>query len=152
MEGAQTENLFGLSINSNSKEHLSEAARWARFLAITGMIMLGLVVLLMLVGSTFFFSSFTNLSGASFGGGGTMVFLAFWVIAAAALWFFPLLFTLRFASKMKAALATDDQQLLNESFQNLKITFRYLGIVTIIIVALYALVFAFAGVGAAMAI
>lgn len=150
MEGAQNDNLFGLTINPNTKEHLSEAARWARFLAITGMVMLGIIVLLMLLGGSFALSSVTALGGMPFGGG-TMVFMAIWLLAAAALWFFPLLFTLRFAIKMRAALATDDQQLLNDSFQNLKITFRYLGIVTIIVLALYALVFVFAGITAAMA-
>ena len=38
---------------------------------------------------------------------------------------------------MRTALATSDQLALNTSFQNLKIMFRYVGILTIIVVALY---------------
>lgn len=38
---------------------------------------------------------------------------------------------------MRNALGTGDQLSLNTSFQNLKIMFRYVGILTIIVVALY---------------
>jgi hypothetical protein len=38
----------------------------------------------------------------------------------------------RFASQMKTALYSNDQESLNTSFQNLKRYFRYLGIITII--------------------
>jgi hypothetical protein len=49
---------------------------------------------------------------------------------------FPCLFTLRFANKMRIAIDANDMHHLNESFRNLKITFRYLVIVTIIFLAL----------------
>ncbi len=72
------------------------------------------------------------------------------MIVAAVIWFFPLLYTIRFANQMKVALAGNDQQALNKSFQNLKICLRYLGIVTIIILAIYAIIIVFAIVGASM--
>jgi len=60
-------------------------------------------------------------------------------VGIAVIYFFPCLFLLRFANHMKNALNTDDQVTLNTSFQNLKIMFRYVGIVTIIIISLYIL-------------
>ena len=69
-----------------------------------------------------------------------------------AIWFFPLLFLLRFANKMRFALAGNDQQALNTSVQNLKICFRYVGIITIIILALYAIALVFVVIGAAIAL
>jgi hypothetical protein len=40
---------------------------------------------------------------------------------------------------MKAALNINDQLTLNTSFQNLKIMFRYVGILTIVMLSFYAL-------------
>lgn len=60
-------------------------------------------------------------------------------IIMALIWFFPLLFLFRFANAMKDGLASNDQQRVNTSFQNLKVCFRYLGIVSAIGLALMLL-------------
>jgi len=144
MEQNQDTSLFGLNIDQASKNHLSEAARWAKFLAIIGFIGCGLLVII----GIFAGSIFSNLSSQypGFGDAQTEV-RGFGAIAAviyiliAILYFFPCLFLYNFASKMKAALVADDQNSLNTSFQNLKKTFRYLGILTIIVLSFYVLVF-----------
>jgi hypothetical protein len=61
--------------------------------------------------------------------------------ALAVIWFFPFMFLFRFSSQMRYALAANDQERLNTSFQNLKICFRYVGIVTMIVLVLYILLF-----------
>ena len=43
---------------------------------------------------------------------------------------------------MKTALNSNDQEYLNQSFQNLKSLFKYVGIITIIVIAVYALMLA----------
>jgi phosphate/sulfate permease len=63
--------------------------------------------------------------------------------------FFPLMYLLQFANKMKNALAANDQEALNDSFLNIKRYFRYLGIIAIIVLAFYALFFVIAIVGIA---
>jgi hypothetical protein len=40
---------------------------------------------------------------------------------------------------MKSALASNDQEVLNTSFQNLKASFRYVGIIMIVMLAFWAL-------------
>lgn len=141
MEENQSSSLFGLSIDQSAKTHLSEAARWARFLAIVGFIMCGLIALFGLFAGTFF-SRFANNFGAEAGtvssGAFGFMFMAYAIIGII-IYFFPCLFLYRFANKMKAALASNDQENLNGSFQNLKITFRYFGILTIIVLAFYAI-------------
>ncbi len=74
---------------------------------------------------------------------------AAYMIVIALLYFFPLLFTLRFANKMRTALSTNDQQALNTSFQNLKICFRYIGILTIIGLVFFGIAMIFGIIGAA---
>jgi uncharacterized oligopeptide transporter (OPT) family protein len=88
--------------------------------------------------------------GNPYFGAGFRVGLAIVYIILIATWFFPLFYMLRFAGKMKTALAGNDQQALNIAFQNLKICFRFIGIVTIIILAFYAIAIVFGIIGASM--
>ena len=58
-------------------------------------------------------------------------------VLAGLLYFFPCLFLLQFANKMKIALTEGDDLMLSESFRSLKKTFRYMGVLTIIFLALF---------------
>jgi hypothetical protein len=136
------ESLFSLSIDPVTKSHLNETARWAKFLAITGMVFLILMIVFGVVGSSIFINRFAGMPGAE---GANLssyasIGIAVYMIIIAVIWFFPLMYTLRFANQMRRALAGNDQQLLNLSFQNLKITMRYLGVVTIVVLAIYAII------------
>jgi len=137
--------LFGLGIDQASKAHLWEAAKWAKFLAIVGFIMCGLAA----IGGIYFGSVFSSLSPyeSDYGSrslfAGMGIFVGIFYVGLALVAFFAYLFLLRFANHMKNALSTDDQVTLNTSFQNLKIMFRYVGIVTIIVISLYILMILF---------
>ena len=142
MEQNQDTSLFGLSIDQDSKAHLAEAARWGKFLAIVGFIMCGLII----VFGIFFGSMFGTMSNRygryedlpmNTNGLGAMMAIIYVIIAV--VYFFPCLFLFRFANKMKNALATNTQNTLNSSFQNLKALFRYMGVITIIVLIIYAL-------------
>jgi hypothetical protein len=143
-EQNQETSLFGFGIDQSSRAHLSEAAKWAKFLAIVGFVMCGLIVVLAIFAGSFLalmsnsfndgYSSSTRLSG------GMGAFVAIFYIGIAILFFLPYLFLFRFATRMKTALNTNDQLTLNTSFQNLKIMFRYVGILTIVMLSFYALI------------
>jgi len=146
MEQTENSSLFGLSIDPNSKLHLAEAARWGKFLAIVGFVMCGFIVLV----GVFAGSIFTSLSsgygttgygngmstGMAAGVGGAML-VVYLIIAL--IYFFPCLFLFRFATNAKIALATNDQDKLNASFQNLKAMLRYMGIIMIIMLVIWGL-------------
>ena len=153
MEQNQDKSIFGLGIDPSSKAHLAEAARWARFLAIVGFIMCGLIVLIGIFAASFI-TSFSSKFGNEFGGATSMgsgmgSLMTVLYIGIAILYFFPCLFLFRFANLMKAALATEEQDNLNKSFQNLKVMFRYVGIITIIVLAIYLIGILVAIIGAA---
>lgn len=144
MEETQSSSLFSLSIDPLTKAHLSETARWARFLAIVGMISLALMILFGLIYSIWISSmvdSMQNQVGfqpraysTGLAAGSAFVFILMAVVG-----FFPLLYMLRFANQMRTALYGNDQESLNASFQNLKRYFRYLGIITIIGIGLWVI-------------
>lgn len=152
MEQYRESPLFGLSIDPDGKSHLAETAKWARFLAIAGFIGCGLLVLF-----GFFFTSIVPNYRSSYSSLGNdeavnaiiKVTTAVMYTIAAVLWFFPLLFLYRFATRMKAALLADDQTNLNESLRNLKKSFRFVGILTIIGLVFYVLAIIIMLIGAA---
>ncbi|MEI6947293.1 DUF5362 family protein [Paraflavisolibacter sp. H34] len=143
MEPTHSPELFSLTIDPQTKAHLVETSKWARFLAIVG---LALSVLMVVAALFFMFSStgqtpaegeYGNTSLLQNVGAYALIPILFYALVTV----FPLVFLLRFANKMRAALSGNDQRVLNESFHNLKACFRYLGIVTIIVLALYILAF-----------
>ncbi|HKO79227.1 MAG TPA: DUF5362 family protein [Chitinophagaceae bacterium] len=145
MEQNQDTSLFGINVDQAGRSHLGEAARWAKFLSIIGFIVCGIIVLV----GVFFGSVFSTLTSrygnspyddfpsSAASGLGTMA--AVFYIIFALIYFIPTLFLYRFASKMKTALASNNQVVLNTSFQNLKACFRFVGILTIIMIAFWLL-------------
>lgn len=151
MEQAPNTSLFSLSIEPATKAHLSEASKWAKFLAIVGMIFLGLMVVTGIVLATSVSRDLSRLDSpqdsyplSMFGSSVAIVYIIFAVVG-----FLPALFLLRFANKTKTALASDNQEALNLAFQNLKAYLRYIGIVVIIWLALFVIGTLFTIIGAA---
>lgn len=151
----QNTSLFSLGIDPANKAHLSETARWARFLAIVGMISLGLGVVFAL----FWYSLMSRMASPTFDNAGfntgtyTMgmrigsLIMLFIVLV---LWFIPLLFLLRFANSLRVAVRADDQEAMTVAFLNLKRFFRYIGIITLIGLILYAFILVIAIVGGSL--
>ena len=151
MEQESSHELFSLQIDPLTKSYLWEIARWAKFLSIIGFIL----CLLILLGGLFFSSSLSYFSAGNetiqdgVNPTGLGVTMAFVYIILVVVYFFPCLFLYRFSTKMKAALNGNAQDQLNLSFQNLKSLFKYVGIITIIFLAVYGLVLVLAILGLA---
>lgn len=144
----QNQSLFSLSIDPITKEHLGEAAKWGRFLAIVGMVLLVILILAGVYLSTVLPGQMSQQSeGLGYRTNplpGFGIGMAIGYLLMAMIFFFPLMYLLRFANKTRNALVANDQQMINSAFQNLKICFRYVGIVVIILLVLYALLFVIA--------
>jgi heme/copper-type cytochrome/quinol oxidase subunit 2 len=146
----QPSNLFELQIDQASQNYLSESARWARFLSIMGFIACGLMVLGGLLFGSLFSSMMKNAEQetAAIAGGLFSTFYAASAIMGAVLIFFPSLYLFRFSSKMRLATNNNDQSALTDSIKNLKSFFKFYGIVTIVILSIYALAIVAGVIGA----
>ncbi len=154
MEQNQDSTLFNIGVDHIGKSHLAETAKWAKFFAILGFISCGLIVLIGIFFGSFFnmFSSYSQSPYSDFSASsGLGAAMAVFYIVFALIYFFPCLFLFRFATKMKTALAANDQELLNTSLQNLKATFRFIGILTIVLLSFWVLAFLVGLLGAAAA-
>lgn len=134
-----------LTIDQLSTNYLEETRKWARFLSIMGFIMIGILVIIALFAGSLFSSLGSGMTGAL---PATMITIVYLLIAL--LYFFPVLYLYRFSVQMKVALQESNQESLSGSFGNLKSMFKFMGIMTIIVLALYALAFIFAIVAGTM--
>jgi len=129
----------GLGIDLLSEDFLRNAAKWGKFLAIMGFIMIAMIVIFAFFAGSLIGKVMSGMGGngaAGLMGGG--FFTAFY-LPLAILYFFPVLYLYRFSVKMQDGLRTRDQQLVTESFRNLKSLFKFMGILTVIILGFYAL-------------
>lgn len=141
MESTQpssNDSLFELQIDEQSISYLSDTARWAKFLAIVGFILCGLFVMGALLAASFAsdfysYSSNSGLMKQTFGIGSIFITMIYIVIAL--LCFFPYLYLYNFSTKMHTALRNNDQGNLHASFNNLRSCFKFVGILTIIMLS-----------------
>jgi hypothetical protein len=127
-----------LIIDTQSDRYLRETAKWNKFLAILGFIFGGFLILAGVfasVGSSFSTGSETILAF----GTGVFAFVFFFILGVLAI--LPNIFRYRFASQVIQALDANDQVSLTSSLNNLKIFYRFYGILTIAMIAFYSLAF-----------
>lgn len=131
-----------LTVDSNIQASLHETSKWASFIAIIGFIGIGLITLVALF-FILFGASVSAYGGKliPFGGG---LALGIIYLLLAALYFFPIRYLYRFASEIKTALNTGSQVKLSSAFENLKSHYKFIGILIIVMIALYVLIFAVA--------
>ncbi|MBP3943786.1 hypothetical protein J5U18_09445 [Sphingobacteriaceae bacterium WQ 2009] len=136
---------------------LLSIAKWTRFLSIIGLIFIGLLVLLA-AGIFLFSSTFASVAALndpkSAGPGAAALFLSggfmtFTYLVIALFYFFPIYYLYKFSSLLKQAITTRNSELLTESFKNLKSHFKFIGIITLIIVGFYALILLLTLIGGA---
>lgn len=142
-------NLFDLSVNEKVKSILLAMAKWTKFLAIVGFVMMAFGVLW-----AFFFSGkigeLAAMSGNSAyaGQAGGMVkgMLIFFMIIFVAIYFYPTYALLLYSTKIKNSLFAANQEEFENALTYLKNCFQYIGILMIIFIVFYggfiAMVFA----------
>jgi hypothetical protein len=152
-----------IEIGQEGLGYLDTTRKWTMFFAILGFVVIGL----MLIGGTLagtmlkgIFSGMGNMPGidemegfegmegfdsaGAIGGLASGFMLAF-IIIAATIYFFPLLFLFRFSRYTSKAIQTLDSSLLTKGLSNLKSYWMYMGILVIIFLIVYLLIFLIAG-------
>jgi hypothetical protein len=148
MEENFTPDVLSLQVDAGNTPYLTEAAKWAKFLAIVGFVICAISLLAVIFFGATLTSSISELdSEAASPSGVQNVILVFYVAIIVILYFFPLLYLYNFGSKLNTAIKHNDQVSLNTSFRNLKSCFKYLGILTIIVMCVYAIGIIFAVLG-----
>ena len=130
-----------LQISPQAQSHLTESAKWGKFLAVMGFIFSGIMIIVAFFIPVFMtqLPPYNNMSPAFTSGmkvGMTVVYLLL-----AFLFFFPCLYLYKFSVKIHSAVKLVSQENFDESLMNLKSMFKFYGIFTIIVLSFYALAF-----------
>jgi hypothetical protein len=145
-----------VEIGPVSLGYLETTRKWTMFFAILGFVVIGLLLVVALVAGSFL-TSFTSkmsgmegMEGSSAIGGITGIFLFIFIVIMGAIYFFPLFYLFRFSRHTKNAVANLDSHEMEFALKSLKSYWRYIGILTIIVLAVYILVLIIAGGSLAM--
>jgi len=141
-----------LHLDQQSVLYLGESARWARFLAILGFIYIGLLLLISLFAGALVSNMMSGMGTSDVRDIGyfSTGFVTIIILAAALILFFPVLYLYNYATKLRRALRNNEQAVLTESLKNLKSFFKFYGILAIIVISLYILMFIGGIIGALM--
>lgn len=140
MENSSFDN-FDVQLNEAGRHFLRVTGKWAMFLSILGFI----VMAFMVVGALAMLSMGNMGSGefGLFGGiGGTIFGLVYLIFAA--VYFFPVYKLFQFSTRIKRAFEENNSIILNDALGSLKSHYAFVGILTIIFIALYVLLIVFA--------
>jgi len=119
-------------LNHEIKSYLLEVTKWAQFLAIVGYVAMGLLVIVALV-SMFALSAIGKIAGSGF----PMGLVGLLYIILAVIYYFPVTYLYKFSVQTKQAIQIQNEGLLTSGFQNLKSLFKFMGILTIVMLSLY---------------
>ncbi len=129
---SQTEK--GLEITPMMKSQLKEASKWAKFLAILGFIGLGIMVLVallfLLVGNML-----PDTNSVS------PYLLGFIYLVFAGIYFMPIKYLYDFSTQMSRSIMMTDQQSFSDAINSLKLHYKFIGILSIVIISLYFFIF-----------
>ena len=146
-DNLHVENGENLIIDWRSKEFLKETAKWTKFLAILGFVGIGLMVLGSLV-MLFVPSSLMSNGDFPFGG---KIFMMLLYLAFAVLYYFPISYLYQFSENTKKAIENNDNNAIRDAFEFLKSHYKFIGILTIILLAFYAIIIFIGLIGAGAA-
>jgi hypothetical protein len=138
------ENQLQNSVSDNIRYYAKQTSKWVKFLAILGFIFVGLMIVASLIllfagGSLMSMNPYGSLLP---GGGATVIGIVYLVVTA--LYFYPIYTLWKYGVELNIAADQDDQSALEESFRWIRSHFRFVGIIAVIFISLYALVLIFA--------
>lgn len=119
-------------ITEQAKSFLITSAQWATFLCVIGYIMVGFMVI-----GAFGILAMSGRIPAGPGLPFDFTTLGIIYLGLAVVGFFPILYLNRFAMKIKSGLNSSNTDEITSAFEMLKSHYKFVGILTIIIIILY---------------
>lgn len=139
-----------LGLNAAAKDFLRQTGKWAKLLAITSIIFSLIIIIIGLFFGTIM-GAISSLGGQNMPNmyaGSLGVFMAVFYGIIGLVMMYPGIRLLQFSSKTKQALEMNNAEAISEAFRRLRSVFRFYGIIVIIYLALFALMFLSVGIGA----
>ena len=137
-ESVTTQNNATLYVTESMKVDLLSAAKWAKFLCIVGCVAVGFMLIAAFCMMAFGAMAAKLVDGLPLGPAMGLLYLVM-----VALYVYPLIKGFQFANGVKAACLQNDQYQMARGFAGMNSLLRYLGVLTIIVIAIYAITLVF---------
>lgn len=131
-----------LSLTNEAKSFLLTTSKWAKFLAILGFVLIGLMAIASVIMFLMPAAALNNM-GLIIGG---------FYFVFAVIYFFPTMYLFRFATKIREGIENNSTDLITVGFENLKSCFKFIGISTIVGIGAYIGILLIAGIFAGVGI
>lgn len=143
---AQEPTPVKLVVSEVIRSHIYETTKWTKFLGIAGFVFSAFIMLAALsIGAVLNTPQVSQALGPLASLGQVGIFMIYAVIAV--LYFYPSLLMYKFSSKARQGILYGDQLALEESMEKIKQIFKFYGIITLVIVVIYLMIFLFAIIG-----
>lgn len=129
----QNQEQTRMEVSPEILDHLNATRKWTMFLSVLGFIFLGLLLAVVL--ATGAFLSAFNSQKSEPAVPDLVLIIGFSAIAV--VYFFSILFLFRFSVNTREAVKNNDPVRLNKAFRNLRTFFTYIGIILLIVLAIY---------------
>ncbi len=140
MEEKSQFETFELQLNQTAVQYLKESAKWSLFLAIMGFIGIGFMIIAAISMGTLMSSGLGSSPGMGAMAGMGGIFSGVYIVMAL-LYFFPIYYLYKYATDMKNALNSRNNDMLTGALGYLKSHHKFLGVSMIVIISLYILIF-----------
>jgi len=126
------QSILDLQIDQSASRSLSDAARWARFLAIVGFIGLGLLILCLLLLRGEIIGALSELAPPTIGVSESYGFVVAIIVIAALVVGLLMYFLLRGATLIRRGIETRNQETFNNGLSSLRAYFTAYGVFAIL--------------------
>lgn len=148
MEEKSVFETFELNLPPVILGFLKETSTWTYFLSIIGFIGIGLMVM---AGIIFIITLGSMPGGNPYESLGIDIsYFGMIYIVLGVIYFLPVFYLFNFSRRMKHALRLNNNEELSAAFSNLKSHYKFLGVVTIVIISLYVLILVIAMIAGIM--
>ena len=132
-------------IEEETLKDLDKTRKWTMFLAIVGFIGVGLLLIIGLFAGVFL--SVFNKGGSHPGLPEWLIYVI--IVVSSVIYFIPVLYLFRFSKHLSNAVKTLSKNELHKAFRNLRAYYVYIGILLIVVLAIYVAGFIVAGASVA---
>jgi hypothetical protein len=118
--------------NRQINGYLLETAKWGKFLAILGYVVMGIILLVALFMMFGMSGMVKNISG-----GYPMILIGLLYLVIIGIYYIPVTYLYKFSVQIKEGVQSQNEGLYTSGFENLKSLFKFLGIFTIVLLGFY---------------
>lgn len=145
------EQIFKLEVDDTAKAYMLEGARWGKFIAIVGFILIGIFIIIfasLMVTMSSVFSGMDSMPGNRMPFSPVMLFFIYIIIAL--LGIYPTFSLFKYSQKVKSSINTMNAVDFNTAFRHLRNLLKFYGIMMIVGLAFYGIIFIVAILGSVM--